>query len=274
VKYPKILAKSFLDFFKDGGPMLAGSLSYFIMMAIIPLCLFLMTIFGYILGHYPGFYEFFSARLVNFFPDITIGITKELGKLIAFKGIGPFSIVLYGILSFQVFSSIESALNTILEVKKKRTFLWSVIFSFIIVTLVMTVILVSFVATSLVPLLKMKILKEIFPDLRIGMITAFLIQYVIPFLMIFFTLTVMYIFFPKMKVRTPYALSGALFSTLFLEAAKHIFTWYVGSALKFGTIYGPLTAFIVFLLWVFYSSCIFLIGAEIVHNLITYKARR
>jgi uncharacterized BrkB/YihY/UPF0761 family membrane protein len=35
-----------------------------------------------------------------------------------------------------------------------------------------------------------------------------------------------------------------------------------------------LTAFVVFLLWVFYSSCIFLIGAEIVHNLIIYNNRR
>jgi membrane protein len=48
--------------------------------------------------------------------------------------------------------------------------------------------------------------------------------------------------------------------------AKHLFTWYVGTVVKMGTIYGSLTAFVVFLLWVFYSSCIFLIGAEIVHN--------
>ena len=51
-----------------------------------------------------------------------------------------------------------------------------------------------------------------------------------------------------------------------LEVAKHIFTWYVRSVVELGKIYGPLTAFISFLLWVFYSSSIFLIGAEIVHN--------
>jgi membrane protein len=272
VKYPKILAKSLIDFFKDGGFMLAGSLSYFFMMALVPLCLFLITIFGYILGHYRGFYEFFYARLVNFFPDITRGITKELGNLITFKEIGSFSIVLYGILSFQVFSCMESALNTIFEVKKKRTFLWSIVLSLIIVTLVIIVILVSFVATSLVPLLKT--LRQVFPELRMGVITAFLIQYVIPFLMVFFTITVMFVFFPRMKVKTSYAFTGAFFSAFFLEVAKHIFTWYVGTVVKFGTIYGPLTAFVVFLLWVFYSACIFLIGAELVHNLIIYKNRR
>jgi len=39
------------------------------------------------------------------------------------------------------------------------------------------------------------------------------------------------------------------------------FTIYVVKVAKPGTIYGPLSAFVLFLLWVFYSSCIFLVGA-------------
>lgn len=271
MKYLKIIVRSFVDFFKDGGIMLAGSLSYFSMMALVPFCLFLITIFGYILGHYHGFYEFFSNRLVSFFPDITSGITKELRKLIIFKGIGAFSLVIYGILSFQVFSSIENALNVIFKVKKKRAFFWSIILSLIIVTLIIIMIVISFVATSLIPLLKT--MRQVFPELRIGMITGFLIRYVVPFFAVLFTVTVMYIFFPKSKVKTSHAFLGALFTTVFLEVAKHIFTWYVGTVVEFGTIYGPLTAFVVFLLWVFYSSCIFLIGAEMVHNLSSYKKK-
>jgi membrane protein len=269
VKYLKVLVRSFIDFFKDGGLVLAGSISYFFMMALIPLCLFLITIFGHILGNYPGFYEFFSTRLTSFFPEITKEITKELEKLIIFQGIGTFSLVLYGVLSFQVFSSIENALNMIFEVKKKRTFFWSVILSLTIITFVILMIFISFIATSLIPLFKT--MRHIFPDFRIGLITGFLIQYVVPFLMVFFTISVLYIFLPKMKVKLSHAFNGAFFSAVFLEIAKHIFTWYVGTVVKFGTIYGPLTAFIVFLLWVFYSSCIFLIGAEIVHNLIIFK---
>ncbi len=260
-----------MDFLKDGGIMLAGSISYFSMMALIPFCLFLITIFGYILGHYHGFYEFFSNRLVSFFPDITSGITKELRKLIIFKGIGAVSLVIYGILSFQVFSSIENALNVIFKVKKKRAFFWSIILSLTIVTLIIIMIVISFAATSLIPLLKT--LRQVFPELRIGMITGFLIRYVVPFFAVLFTVTVTYIFFPKSKVKTSHAFLGALFTTVFLEVAKHIFTWYVGTVVEFGTIYGPLTAFVIFLLWVFYSSCIFLVGAEMVHNLSSYKKK-
>lgn len=271
MRYVYVLTRSFIDFFKDGGPMLAGAISYFTMMAIVPLCLFLVTVFGYFLGHYYGFYEFFSTRLINFFPSITKGITEELSKLISFHGIGALSLLLYGVLSFQVFASIENALHVIFEVKTKRSFFWSVILSLMIITFIMIMLFISFVATSLIPLLKA--VRQIFPELRIGVITAVMISYIVPFLMVFFTITIMYIFFPKTKVRASCAFIGAFFATVFLEAAKHIFTWYAGTVVQFGTIYGPLTAFVVFLLWVFYSSCIFLIGAELVHNLMISRKK-
>jgi membrane protein len=264
-KFSRIFSRSIADFFRDGGIMLAGAISYFSMMALVPLCLFLIAIFGYILGHYHGFYEFLVKKLTHFFPDITSGIVKEFGKLMTYKGLGAFSVVLYGFLSLQVFSSVESALNRIFKTKQRRTFLWSFILSLIIITFLISMLLISFIATSMVPLLLN--MRDLFPNLRIGMITVFLIRYVIPFFMVLFSITVMYIFFPKARIKMSHALAGALFATVFLEIAKHVFTWYVGTVINFGAIYGPLTAFVLFLLWMFYSSCIFLIGAEIVYNL-------
>ncbi|MFZ5906935.1 MAG: YihY/virulence factor BrkB family protein [Nitrospirota bacterium] len=268
----KIIGKSFIDFFRDGGIVLAGSLSYFTMMALVPFCLFLITLFGFILGQYHQFYDFFSSRLSSFFPAITSGITGELSKLVRFKGIGAFSILLYGFLSLQVFASIEHALQVIFKVEQKRHVLWSVVISFVMVTFIIIMLTISFAATSLIPLLKT--LRHLFPELRIGMITGFLIQYVVPFFMVLFTVTVMYIFFPRTKVKLPHALTGAFFTAALLEIAKHLFTWYVGTVVKFGTIYGPLSAFVIFLLWMFYSSCIFLVGAELVHNLSAVRKRK
>lgn len=269
MKYLKILIRSFYDFVKDGGVILAGSISYFTMMALVPFCLFLITIFGYFLGHYQSFYQFFFNKLIYFFPDITSEITKQLGKLISFKSIGALSFILYGFLSLPVFSSIENAMNIIFKIQKKRTFFWSMLLSLIIVTLIIFMLFISFVASSLIQLLKAQ--QYSFPERRIGLIIGLLLRYVVPFVMILFTTMIVYIFFPKTKVKTHHALIGAFFTTIFLEIAKHIFTWYVGTIVKFGTIYGPLTAFVVLLLWVFYSACIFLIGAEVVHNLGHYK---
>jgi membrane protein len=268
MKYLKIAGRSIVDFFKDGGIMLAASISYFTMMSLVPFCLILITVFGYFLGQYVGFYHFFSSKLINFFPRITSEITQELQKLIEFKVIGTFSLVLYGLLSYQFFSALENAVNVIFKIGKKRNFFWSIILSVIIITLIMLILVASFVASSVVPFLRT--LKTMYPHLRIGLITV-LIGYIIPFFIVLLTLTVLYVLLPKTKVKASYAFKGALFTTVFLEIAKHLFTWYVGSVAKLGTIYGPLTAFVVFLLWVYYSSCIFLIGTEIVHNQGQYK---
>ncbi|MGD0885424.1 MAG: YihY/virulence factor BrkB family protein [Thermodesulfovibrionales bacterium] len=266
-----MLLKSFLDFFRDGGLMLAGSMSFFTMMAMVPFCLFLVTIFGQFLGHNREFYQFFVSRIVSFFPKITSQITEEIKKIITYHGLGKFSLVLYGFLSYQLFSSIESAINVIFKIRVKRSLLISIILSLFVVTMVVAALFISFSATSAISMLQT--LKEIFPDLRIGKITGFLIRFVIPLFLVFLIVMTLYLVLPRKMVTFVNAVWGALFTAIFLEVAKHLFTIYVVHVTKLGTIYGPLSAFVIFLLWVFYSSCIFLIGAEIVHNLGSSKGR-
>ncbi len=261
----KLILRSFFDFFRDGGLMLAGSLSYFSMMAIVPFCLFLVTIFGYFLGEEKVFYQFLSARLTSYFPDVTRVITEELGRIITYKGLGKLSLVLYGFLSYELFSSLEVATNVIFKVKVKRSFVVSVILSLVIVTAIIALFLISFSATSMISMLKP--IQELFPGLKVGKAASFLIGFVIPFVLMFVTVAMLYILLPKKRVTFRHAFSGALFTAVFLEAAKHLFTLYVVNVFRLGTIYGPLSAFVIFLLWVFYSACIFLIGAEVVHNL-------
>jgi len=261
----KVVGKSFVDFFRDDGLMLAGAMSYFSMMALVPFCLFLITLFGYFLGHYPEFYNFFLAKLVDFFPDVTHDITDEILKLISYKGLGQFSLVLYGLLSYQVFASLENSLNVIFKIKKKRNFFFSILVSLLVVTLIIALLITSFAATSIIPLLKTY--KAFGISLKIGKIKEVIIRFVLPFILVLFTVNMMYMLIPRVRIRFANAFKGAFFTTIFLEIAKHVFTWYVGAVAQFGKIYGPLTAFVVFLLWVFYSSSIFLIGAEVVRNL-------
>jgi len=67
-EFIKLFGRSVRDFFRDGGMMLAGSLSYFSIMAVVPLCLFLMAVFFYLIGDNNALFAFISAKIVNFFP--------------------------------------------------------------------------------------------------------------------------------------------------------------------------------------------------------------
>lgn len=263
--FVRVIIKSFIDFFRDGGLMLAGSMSYFFMMALIPFSLFLVTLFGYFIGEDIEFYHFFLSKLINFFPKITSGITENLRSIIIFKGIGKFTFILYGLLSFQLFSSVESSLNVIFKTKQSRSFIISIILALLLVTIIMAFLLVSFGATTAISLLGT--LKKSFPGLKIGTMAGFLIGYVVPVVLVFFLAATIYFLFPLKEVKVRHAACGALFTAVLLEAAKHLFTIYVVKVAKLGAIYGPLSAFVIFLLWIFYSSCIFLVGAELVYNL-------
>lgn len=245
--------------------MLAGSLSYFSMMAVVPFCLFLVSVFGQVLGSSPGLYHFFHDRLTSLFPAATDNISKAIARLISHRGFGGISLVLYAVLSYQLFASIEKSLNAVFKIRKRRSFLHSVMVSVVAVTMILLVVGISFAAASVIPLVSR--LKPYLPGIQPGILAAYLIVYVVPFLMVLMTLTAIYRVFPRRPIPIVHALKGACFTTIFLEIAKHVFTWYVVSVAPMGRLYGSLTAFVVFLLWMFYSSCLFLIGAEIVYNL-------
>lgn len=272
MKTSGVIWKSIMDFFRDDGFILAGSLSFSMMMAIFPFCLFLITSFGYFLGHYPEFYRFFLSRMISLFPQVTGEVNSEILKLVSYKGLGKFSIVLFALMSYQAFSSVEYSLNIIFRVSKKRKIFYSILVSMIVITFIMILITASFLAASLVPILKS--IRHIPMFFKMSKFTGFIIQFVLPFLVMLFAITAIYELLPKTRVKLSSAFKGALFTTVFMEGAKYVFTWYVVLTISdLGKIYGPLTAFVLFLLWIFYSCCIFLIGAELVHNLGTVKRR-
>ncbi len=262
----RIIGRSCIAFVRDDGMMLAGSMSYFMMMALVPFCLFIVTVFGYFLGHYPEFYRFFVNKVSSFFPAVTSDVTRDVAQLITFRGIGGFSVMLYGLLSYQAFASMEHAMNVIFRIRRKRNVLLSMLMSLLVVTMIMALLITSFAAVSLVKFLRSY--GTFFPALTISAATKFFIQFVLPFLLVLFSALVLYLLLPRRKIAFRHAFWGALFTTVLLEAAKHFFAWYVSTIGQFGKIYGPLTAMVLFLLWMFYSSSIFLIGAEIVHALV------
>jgi len=261
----KILLKSIVGFFRDDGPMFAGAISCFFMLAIVPFFLLLVSIFGYLLGQDNELYRFFLSQVVSLFPQVTHQITSELEAIVRHREIGILTLVVYALFSYQLYVSLETAAHHIFRIEAKRSLVFSVLLSFLTVTLLVAFTIISFGATWVISLLEP--LHEIFPDLKVGMATRFLTRFVIPAFLVFLVATALYMLLPRRKVLLRDALWGGLFTAVFLEAAKHVFTFYMTFKIsRLGAIYGSLTAIVTFMMWLFYSSSIFLVGAEMVHN--------
>jgi membrane protein len=172
---------------------------------------------------------------------------------------------IYGFLALQLFYSVEHAMNVIFKVPKKRHFLLSLFWTIFIVTLVIFFWLLSFTVSSLAGFLSHYPINVF--DIQLSYRAAIVFKYVAPFVLILLTFTTVYKIIPHVRVRTKHAFAGALFVTVLWEFAKHLFTWLVKNLAYIGTIYGSLTTFILFLLWMYYFSCIFLLGGEFVNSL-------
>ncbi len=265
----ELFYKSTRAFIKDRLSILAASMSFFAIMAIVPFSLILITLIGFLIGDNPQMQDFIISKILEMFPDITRDITDEIGKLVTYKGLGIFGFLLYAYLSLRLMRSVEYALNEVFRIKDRRKIHHSIIISFVVITIMVLLFFFSFSMTTVV--IVPPFLRKYIPEFEISILSGIFIKFVIPLFLVWIIITLLYLFLPMGRPRFRFTFKSAFFVSVMLEFAKHIFTWYIGSVAKLGHIYGPLTAFIIFFLWVYYSSCIFLLGAQMINILSNEK---
>ncbi|MEW6410515.1 MAG: YihY/virulence factor BrkB family protein [Nitrospirota bacterium] len=260
-----LIKNSLSDFWRDGCFIFAASISFFSIMSLIPLLFIVMTIFGHIIGVHEETYAFIVSYMKRLFPGIEQTITNELVKIRSYKALGTLSIIIFLWLSSQVFFSIEYSVNVVFKTQKKRHPLLTTLLSLLGITLVLMFFIISFLITSIA-----EVIKE-HPSLIlnlpiIGFLTYhFVLKFLLPLILVSLSFSWIFKVMPNRKVDTRYAITGGVITAALWEIAKHLFTLYVPNIMLIGKIYGSLLTAIIFLLWIYYSSTILLLGAELVY---------
>ncbi|MBI4826239.1 MAG: YihY/virulence factor BrkB family protein [Nitrospirae bacterium] len=256
------LGRSLAAFLEDDCLYLSASISYFLIVSIVPLSLLILALFGYFLGESQEFYQFAVSGLLSAFPSVTSSVTAELQNLIIFRGISFFTFLVYCFLSLQLYYSMEHAMNVIFDVPQKRHFFISILWSILTVTLVMLSLILAFLLSSFAGVFHVHPMN-IF-GIAVGVKLGIFLKYIAPYLMVLSVFTAIFMIVPKARVRTLHAVSGAVLVAILWDLGKNFFTWYVKNVADLGMIYGSLTTFIFALVWIYYSSCIVLLGGEFV----------
>ena len=97
---------------------------------------------------------------------------------------------------------------------------------------------------------------------------------VLPWLLTTIGLTIIYLIIPNSRVRFLHAIIGATVAGFLFEVAKKIFTIYVTSFPLQEIIFGALSVLPLFLIWVYMSWLVILIGAEVCHGLESFNPDR
>lgn len=260
LRIPKSIFSSLRDFYKDDGIFLSAALAFFSILSIIPLSMFIVNILITFLKE-ETIIKFVYTKLMFLLPDIEIQMIKEIKKLLMIKGVSEISLILYGIFSIQLFTAIEFSLDKIFKVHKKRHYFLSLLLSSFIIFFIILAVGTSFALVYLLKLWNIHIISEL------NVIIRFFIKYVITFALIFIIIGSLYKFLPNKKLKMSSILIGTFITTILIEIAKYIFTFYVSEVIKINVLYGSVSTFLALLMWLFYAWAVFLYGAEIINNL-------
>ena len=172
-------------------------------------------------------------------------------------------------------SHIEAALNETWGVRNKRPLFMRILVYWSLVTLG-TIILAASLSLSAVPS-QVGIVKRV---LTIGPVAKF-VSVVTPYFVTSLFLCFVYNFMPNTRIRFRPSLVGGIVGGVLWEVSKNLYVFYVSQMLQnadvYVKVYSGMAAVPLFLLWMYVSWIIFLLGAEVafaVQNTETYRLDR
>jgi membrane protein len=264
-------------FDKDDGFLRASALTYFSILSIVPVLAMAFVVaqgFGFglawtdwireNLGAQPEVMEEIIIFVNNLLENVNTGVIAGTGLII----------LIWTVL--QLLNNIESSLNIIFGTSKPRT--WIRKFTDYLTIVIFAPILI-FISTGITFFFTRQIealiaLLEI--ERYVQPLVAFAIQ-LVPYILIWLMLTLVYLILPNLKVRFSSALIAGVFAGALYQLAQWIYISFQIGVTRFGAIYSTFAALPLFMIWLQVSWFIFLFGAEMAsahQNLEKYMAEK
>lgn len=242
----------------------AGALAYTTMFALVP---FAAVVFV-VLAAFPVFDEW-TARLTdfvftNFVPDSARVVEKYLQDFaLSARELSSTGVVALLVSVVLTMWSIEQAFNRIWRVPAPRPKLMRFLVYWTLLTLGSLIMVLAMATTSALfslPALSGEEARDV---------TGQLLVY-LPTLLEFLAFTLAYWLIPHRPVPLRFAVAGGLLAMLLFEALQWAFAIYLRNA-SFGQLYGALAVLPIFLVWLYASWLVVLLGASLAASLSAFR---
>lgn len=231
---------------------MAAAISYYVLLSVFPLLLGLIGLLGLFLPSQSvqsSLLDFFHTYLPGTTSDV---ITHNIDAVIRLRA--PLGVVgLVGLLwtGSTLFSSVNRFVNYAWGAGARRYTLRKLQD----IGLVLATGLLFFVSQGVAAFAF--IAAGFNSPLLLALGSRFL-AFFMAFLMFLFT----YKFMPTVEVRWGEALPGAVLGTVLFEALQTLFVQYLSVFGDYTAVYGPLASVVAFLVWVYVSALVLILGAE------------
>ena len=189
-----------------------------------------------------------TQHIIGFVDNIRVGVLGTLG----------LAMLVYTVIS--LLQKIERAFNYTWRVTEHRPF--SQRFSDYLSVILIGPVLVFTALGITASLSSVELVRHATEIQAIGWAAKF-IGTLVPYLLIIIAFTLIYIFVPNTKVKPRSALIGGIVSGLLWETTGWGFTAFVVTSTKYTAIYSAFATLIIFMIWLYLSWLILLIGGSV-----------
>ena len=260
---PGILITTIKSFSKLHGARAAASMAYYALFSLFPLLIVMIAISSIFLNE-----QQVSQRIQNMLLDVLPVsqnlIQENIQNVMSVRNtVGVLGLV--GLLwsASGVFNVLVGSINLAWDQDETRGFVQQRLLALAMIALLVIVLLILPILTgvlNVLPTLTARLIHNTVIETPIW----FIYSNLLPFLITFLTLLVMYRWVPKAQVQWKDAFWGALFAALGLILVNRGFTFYITSGLsRYQLIYGSLGAVVALMTWMYLSSLILILGAHL-----------
>lgn len=253
---------------ENGLTMLSGHLAYVSLLSLVPLVTVIFALFT----AFPMFSEI-SIQLKNFIyhnlaPAAGDVVQKYLEQFVTnsnkMTAVGTIGLIVTALL---LISSVDGVLNTIWRSKNKRPIVYSFAVYWMVLTLGPLLLGASMAVSSY-------LLSLSWFDVNGGNSIFNRLLVLFPFLISCLSFWLLYSVVPTVRVPFKDAGIGALVAAVLFELGKRVFAYYATTFPSYQLIYGVLAVVPLLFVWVYWSWCIVLLGAEITATLGEHRRLR
>lgn len=265
--YLRLLGQHFMN---DGCTQKASSLTYTTLLSVVPMIAVLLVIFSSVPALSEVKEQIQSAIYSNLLPSSGIQVTQYIEDFAQkSSNVTAIGVLMLFVTTIMTLITIETAFNQIWRVQDKTGGIKSIMRYWTMITLGPIILAIAFTASSAI--------KSI-DFLNQRLIGGYGIDWAIYAEIVSFLVTMagfvgMYWFIPKANVPIKNALVAGVIVAVLFECVKRIFGFAMTNFTSYEAIYGAFAALPIFLMWIYLSWNLILLGVEISYTLTIFETK-
>ncbi|AYU55603.1 YihY/virulence factor BrkB family protein [Staphylococcus debuckii] len=246
---------------KDDASGLAAQLSYYFMLSLFPMLLFLLSLLPLFKIDRNKIVDMIAKNAPASTADLLTGIIGDIMKN-ASGSILSVGLILALWSASNGMTALMNAFNVAYDVEDGRNPILLKLIS-VLFTVIMGAV---FIAAMILPVFGQQIGHLLFGPLGLDSQVKWIfniLSYALPFVVIFLLFATLYTLAPNIKIKWKSVLPGALFTSIVWIVGTAAFGLYVSNFANYSKTYGSIGGIIVLMLWLYITGFIIIVGAEI-----------